>query len=198
MLIAMAASFAAVAQDSEPPSTPDTVVLPPAEATDGQFVIVETNTRVETDLLLLNAEIVYGLTRGAINGLYNGVPLLFETQIELDRSRRFLPDPNVVSLVQRSELTYHALTQRFVVRNFNSSEQTTHATLSEALKRLGQFQDLPIIDISLLDPESAYSIRMRSVLDTRSYAAPLRMLAALFQVDDWRLESSWERWLITL
>ncbi len=169
-----------------------------AEATDGRFLIVQANTKVTLDVLLLDAEIVYGLTPGAVEALNNGVPLLFETQIELDRSRRFLPDPNVVKLVQRSQLTYHALTQRFVVRSFNSSEQTSHVTLSDALKRLGQLQDLPIIDIGLLDPDATYSMRMRSVLDTRSYAAPLRMLAALFQVDDWRLESPWERWLVTL
>ena len=168
------------------------------EVTDGRFLIVQANTKITLDVLLLDAEIVYGLTPGAIEALNNGVPLLFETQIELDRSRRFLPDPNIVKLVQRSQLTYHALTQRFIVRSYNSSEQTSHVTLSDALKRLGQLQDLPIIDIGLLDPNATYSMRMRSVLDTRSYAAPLRMLAALFQVDDWRLESPWERWLVTL
>lgn len=168
------------------------------DVTDGRFLIVQANTETTTDVLLLDAEIVYGLSPGAVEALNNGVPLLFETQIELDRSRRFLPDPNIVKLVQRSQLTYHALTQRFIVLNFNSSEQTSHVTLSDALKKLGQLQDLPIIDLSLLDPRATYSMRMRSVLDTRSYAAPLRMLAALFQVDDWRLESPWERWLVTL
>lgn len=168
------------------------------DITDGRFLIVKANTEVTTDVLLLHAEIVYGLTPGAVEALNNGVPLLFETQIELDRVRRFLPDPNIVKLVQRSQLTYHALTQRFVVRSYNSSELTSYATLSGALKKLGQLQNLPIIDISLLDPNASYSMRMRSVLDTRSYAAPLRMLAALFQVDDWRLESPWERWLVTL
>lgn len=169
-----------------------------AEVTDGRFLIVQANTKVTLDVLLLDAEIVYGLTPGAIEALNNGVPLLFETQIELDRSRRFLPDPNIVKLVQRSQLTYHALTQRFIVRNYNSSKQTSYARLSDALKRIGKLQNLPIIDIGLLDPNATYSMRMRSVLDTRSYAAPLRMLAALFQVDDWRLESPWERWLVTL
>lgn len=168
------------------------------EATDGRFLVVQANTEVTTDVLLLNAEIVYGLTPGALDALNNGIPLLFETQIELDRSRRWLPDPNIVKLVQRSQLSYHALTQRFIVLNFNSSEQTSHETLAQALGKLGQLRDLPIIDISLLDPRSTYSMRMRTVLDTRSYAAPLRMLAALFQVDDWRLESPWERWLVTL
>lgn len=168
------------------------------DATEGRFLIVQANTKVIYDVLLLDAEIVYGLTPGAVDALNSGVPLLFETRVELDRSRRFLPDPNVVKLVQRSQLTYHALTQRFIVRNFNSSEQSSHATLSDALRRLGQLQDLPVIDVSLLDPDATYVMRMRSVLDTRSYAAPLRMLAALFQVDDWRIESPWERWLVTL
>ncbi len=179
-------------------SAVDIPVTKQVEATDGRFLIVQANTQVTSDVLLLDAEVVYGLTPGPVEALNSGVPLLFETQIELDRSRRFLPDPNVVKLIQRSQLTYHALTQRFIVRSFNSSEQTSHVTLSDALKQLGQLQDLPIIDISLLDPNATYSMRMRSVLDTRSYAAPLRMLAALFQVDDWRIESPWERWLVTL
>jgi len=145
-----------------------------SDVMDGRFIIARGETGVTNDVLLLDAEIIYGLTRGAREALENGVPLTFETQIELDRVRRYLPDPTLVTLIQRFELNYHALTQRFIVRNVNSSEQSSHATLSSALFTIGQLQAL------------------------RSYAAPLRMLAALFRVDDWRLESPWERWLVTI
>lgn len=165
---------------------------------DGQFIIAHAETAVTNDVLLLNAEILYGLTPGAREALDNGVPLTFETKIELDRVRRFLPNPTLVELVQRYELSYHALAQRFVVININSSEQTSHVSLSSALTEIGQLRELPVIDLSLVDRNAVYTMRMRSVLDTRSYAAPLRMLAALFRVDDWRLESPWERWLVTL
>lgn len=168
------------------------------DVTDGKFYIRDASTGTTDEVLYLNAEINYSLTPGAIEALNSGVPLTFETQIELERVRRFLPDPNVVSLVQRSQLNYHALTQRFVVKNLNSSEQSSYGTLSEALTKIGRHEEYPVIDISLLDQNATYAIKVHSVLDTRSFPAPLRLLAALFRIDDWRLESEWKRWLVTL
>lgn len=168
------------------------------DITDGRFIIASASTVVGQDLLYLDAQVNYSLSTSAIEALNSGVPLTFETQIELDRVRAYLPDPNLVTLTQRSRLTYHALTQRFIVLNLNSSEQSSYGTMAEALARIGYFRRLPVVDLSLLDDRAVYRMRMRSVLDTKSFPAPLRMLAALFRVDAWRLTSGWQRWLVTI
>lgn len=169
-----------------------------ADVTDGRFSIASATTVVGEDVLYLEAQVNYSLSTGAMEALHSGVPLTFETQIGLDRVRAYLPDPNIVTLTQRSRLTYHALTQRFIVTNLNSSEQSSYGTLAEALARIGSFQRLPVVDISLLNDRAVYRMKMRSVLDTKSFPAPLRMLAALFRIDDWRLSSGWQRWLVTI
>lgn len=169
-----------------------------SDVTDGQFRILTASTTTAEDVLWLNAGIQYSLSGASIEALTNGVPLTFETEIALDRVRRFLPDPTVVSLVQRRQLTFHALTKRFVVKNLNSSELSSYDTLSAALGNIGRIEMLPVIDLSLLDLQATYAMKMHSSLDTRSFPAPLRILAALFQVDDWRLESERKRWLVRL
>ncbi len=169
-----------------------------SDVTDGRFFVDSAFTSTNDDVLYLTAFVSFNLSAGALQALDSGVPLVFETQIELNRMRRFLPDPNVVKLVQRSQLTYHALTERFVVINLNSSAQASFTTLSDALANIGEHKDLPVIDVSLLDRNRSYVMGVRSVLDTRSVPTPLRVLAALFRVDDWRLESDWQRWLVRL
>ena len=45
----------------------------------------------------------------------------------------------------RRELTYHAVTDRYVLRDDDGVEQESFPTLEEALDRLGRVEDLPIL-----------------------------------------------------
>ena len=106
--------------------------------------------------------------------------------------RRFLPDSLTAELRLQYELEYRPLSQRYIIRNLNSGEQESFATLYSALNNLGRVQGLPIIDDALLDPDSNYRMRLRALLSIRQYPAPLRML--FFWRDQWQLESDWYEW----
>jgi HAMP domain-containing protein len=52
----------------------------------------------------------------------------------------------VAALEQSYELAYHALSDRYLVRNVNSGEQASYATLDAALDSLRVISNLPILD----------------------------------------------------
>ena len=140
----------------------------------------------------LDARLQLVLSSEALEALSSGVPLTIELQLELIRVRRFVWDDDAAELATRFELEYRPLSQRYIVRNINSGEQESFATLYSALNNLGRVQSLPVIDDALLEPGKDYRIRLRAMLNTQQYPAPLRLL--LFWRDEWQLQSEWVEW----
>ena len=130
----------------------------------------------------------------ALDALSNGVALRIELNLEVIRIRRFWTDPAEAELVIGYELEYRPLSQRYIVRNLNSGDQDSFATLYSALNTLGRIQGLPVVDDSILQADKTYRIRLRARLSTEQYPAPLRIL--FFWRDEWQLESDWFEWLL--
>ena len=97
-------------------------------------------------------------------------------------------------LAVRFELEYRPLSQRYIVRNLNSGDQDSFGTLYSALNNLGRIQSLPVIDDALLERNENYRIRVRAMLQTQQYPAPLRLL--FFWRSEWQLQSEWFEWLL--
>ncbi len=171
------------------------LAVPGAAAAAGNFEVRSAYTSLRDGVVFLNAEIHFQLPPGAEEALRSGVTLDLEIQVEVDRSRRFVPDRNVASLRQRFTLAYHALSDRYVVRNENSGDQVSYPSLQAAQDELGDLRDLPVIDEALLDDGAEYEIRVRAVLDRQRLPVPISTLASLF--DDWRLASKWFIWRLT-
>ena len=163
-----------------------------ADPAAGLFEVRSAFAQVDNGVYYVNAKVDYTLSETAREALMSGVTLTLEVQIEVDRIRRYFPDKNVASLRQQYQLQYHALSERYVTLNLNSGEQLTFGSLSAAVRSLGTINSLPVLDAALLNPDKRYEIRLRAVLDIRSFPGPLRLLAALF--DEWRLASEWFVW----
>lgn len=166
-----------------------------ARSQDGRFEVQNTSTFLEDGVYYVTAWLDYTLSAEALEALESGVALTFELQIELTRRRRFWVDPEIATLVQTDELQYHALSERYIVKNLNSGGQNTFATLFSALSVIGRVVELPIIDAALLDPDATYNIRIRAVLDQNRLPGPLRLFA-LWQ-DGFKLESDWYGWSLS-
>ncbi len=141
---------------------------------------------------MLDARLQLVLSSEALNALNSGVPLTIELQMQVIRSRRFYIDAVDAELAFRFELEYRPISQRYIVRNLNSGDQDSFATLYSALNYLGRIQRLPVIDESLLIPGRDYRVRLRALLATEQYSAPLRLL--FFWRDEWQLKSEWYEW----
>lgn len=159
---------------------------------EGYFEVRSASTRLVDGVHRLDARLQLILSSEALEALESGVPLTIELQVQVIRSKRFYPDSTDAELVVDFELEYRPLSQRYLVRNLNSGEQDTHATLYSALNSLGRIDDLPLIDDSLLVEGKPYRARMRALLQTRQYPAPLRLL--FFWRSQWQLKSDWLEW----
>ena len=160
----------------------------------GYFEVRSASTQLIDDVHMLNARLQLVLSSEALEALSSGVPLTIELQIEIIRVRRWYPDDLEAELAVRYELEYRPLSQRYIVRNINSGDQDSFATLYSALNNLGRVQGIPLIDNSLLEADRPYRIRVRALLNTQQYPAPLRLL--FFWRDQWQLKSEWSEWLL--
>ena len=161
-----------------------------------RFEIRSAYVELSDGVYLLNAKLDFELPRRAREAIADGLPLTLELEIIVDRSRRLWPDETVATLEQLYELGFHALSQRYLVRNLNSGEQTSYPTLDAALDSLSVVDRLPILDRSLVDPQLRYEVNLRAMLNVRTMPDAMRFL--LFWVDSFKQTSEWYTWPLSL
>ncbi|MBT8088412.1 MAG: DUF4390 domain-containing protein [Gammaproteobacteria bacterium] len=159
---------------------------------EGYFEVRSASTEVIDGVRTLDARLQLVLSSEALAALESGVTLTIELQLQMIRSRRWYLDEVEAELAVRYELDYRPLTQRYIVKNLNSGDQDSFATLYSALNSLGRVQRLPVIDEAVLDPDRPYRVRLRAMLNTRQYPATLRLL--FFWRGQWQLQSEWYEW----
>ena len=161
---------------------------------EGYFEVRSADTRLENGVHLLESRLQLVLSTEALEALNAGVPLTIELQMQFIRQRRFYMDALDAELVVRFQLEYRPLSERYIVRNLNSGDQDSFATLYSALNNLGRISALPVIDDSLLRSNKNYRVRVRAMLQTQQYPAPLRLL--FFWRSQWQLQSEWLEWTL--
>jgi hypothetical protein len=159
---------------------------------EGYFEVRSASTELSGGVHLLDARLQLVLSSEALEALNSGVPLTIELQMQVIRERRFYIDSLDAELTVRYELEYRPLSQRYFVKSINTGDQDSFATLYSALNNLGRVQALPIVDDALLIPGRNYRMRLRAMLQTQQYPAPLRML--FFWRGQWQLQSEWFEW----
>jgi len=161
---------------------------------EGYFEVRSAATQAIAGVHTLDARLQLVLSSEALAALESGVTLTIEIQLQVIRVKRFLLDSVDAELAVRYELEYRPLSQRYIVKNLNSGDQDSFATLYSALNNLGRVQGLPVIDDALLLPGRNYRLRLRAMLNTQQYPAPLRLL--FFWRGQWQLQSEWFEWLL--
>jgi hypothetical protein len=165
----------------------------PATAQEGGSVAVRSaDSRLIDGVHRADARVQYVLSDEALDALESGIPINVELQFQVIQERRFWLDDVAAELAVNYQLLYNALSRRYVVRNLNTGEQDSFATLYSALNNLGRVIALPVIDEALLRDDRDYRIRMRAVVDVKDYPAALRLIA--FWREDWRIVSDWYEW----
>lgn len=158
------------------------------------FEVESVEPHWEHDVLLLDARMSFSLSEEAGTALQSGVPLVLMLQIEVLEPRDYVWDRVVARLQQRYRLSYHALSERYVVQRLNTGVRASFSSLQSALYSLGQVQALPVIDRSLLEPGRDYYGQLRVALDVEALPTPLRVWA--YVSSDWQLGSDWHPWPI--
>src|SRR5271154_1942593 len=88
-----------------------------ADALDGVLEVRSAYVNIDNGVFLLHARVEYPLNPMIRDALRDGVTLTFELDTRIDRERRLWVNANIVDLTLRRELTYHAVSDRYVVRD---------------------------------------------------------------------------------
>ena len=171
-----------------------TVAGPAARAADAELRLRDLAVAVDEGVYELDARLEIELPGAARRAVESGLTLRLRYEIVIDRERRYMLDAEVAALAQRYEVTYHALSQRWLVRNLNTGEQFDYGSLDNALARISELRGLPILDAALVSPGPLYLGRIRAVLDLST--APDAFGWLLFWADDWSAESDWITWTL--
>ncbi len=158
------------------------------------LAILSAELRLGENVYELDARLAIDLAEDARKAIDDGLTMRFDYQIGISRIRNYLPDDGIASLVQSYELNYHALSQRYLLRNLNTSEQFDFGSLQAALERLSEIRSLPVIDTQLLQPGAIYKVRIRAVIDMGGTPPALKWL--LFWTEDWGAASEWYSWTL--
>ncbi len=158
----------------------------------GRFDIRSAYVERAEGVYQLNATLDFELVQGARAAVRDGAPFTLHLEIVVRRERSYWLDEVVATLDQSYELVYHALSDRYLVRNLNSGEQVSYATLDAAFDSLRVISNLPILDQALVQPERRHEISLRAGIDVRTMPDTLRFI--LFWSDDWRQRSEWYTW----
>jgi len=161
---------------------------------DTRLEVTGASVSLDEGVYQLDASVDLAIPEAGRRAIEAGLTLEFDYQIDIARVRRYFPDAEVASLQQSFELSYHALSQRYLLRNLNTGEQQDFGTLQASLDRLAQVRGLPLIDSLLLEPGSLYEFRVRAELNLRT--APDTLSWLLFWTDDWSATSKWYAWTL--
>ena len=154
-----------------------------------EIAVREANLRATDEGLVLNAEFSFQITPRLAEAVENGVPLYFELEFELTRSRWYWFDEKAVAKRMQVRLSYHALSRQY--RLSTGLLQKSFSTLEEALDVLRRLRNWLVVDrtVSLADATYEAAVRMR--LDTTLLPKPFQLSALTNR--EWNLESPWKR-----
>ena len=162
-----------------------------ADALDGALAVRSAYVNIDHGVFLLHARVEYPQGSAIRSALRDGITLDFDVDVRIERERRLWFNANIVELTLHRQLSYHAVSDRYVVRDVRSGDQDTFATLDEALDYLGKVEGWPILVEPQLDGGN-YTISVRAGVRRGELPASLRAL--MFWTNDWARESEWYTW----
>ena len=165
-----------------------------ADGLQGQFEVRSADLDLRDGVYHLDANLLLPIGAAVKRGLADGVPLTLEVDLEIKRVRAYLPNTSVAELTQRYRLQYNAVSARYILRNDNSGQQESLASVDAAIDELSQIKGLPVLDKSLIAARHRYAASVRAVIDYGTVPLTLRIL--MFWVSEWHRESDWYTWTL--
>jgi hypothetical protein len=163
-----------------------------ADALDGVLEVQSAFVNLSDGVYQLHARVQYSSNEQTVVALRDGVSLSYDLDVEIARERRFWLDAEVTTLTLRRELMFHAVSERYVVRDPRSGAQSSYATLEDALQSLGTVDGWPILVASQVPKDGDYRVSVRASVRRGRLTDALRVI--LFWNDGWQRESEWYSW----
>jgi hypothetical protein len=161
---------------------------------DGDFEVVSAYAVTTQGVVQLSARIRYPVTERVRMALRDGVTLDFDLDVNIERKRRFWFDAKVTDESLRRELSYHVVTDRYIVWNADGTELESYPTLEGAIERIGQVDSWPVATESQLPGDGPWQISARA--GVRRGRLPNALQSIMFWSDAWHRSSDWYSWTL--
>lgn len=165
-----------------------------AAVLDGLFEVRSAYVTVDGGVYQLNARVEYPRNEEIRIALTDGVTLYFDLEARVERQRRYWMDATVVELTLRRELSYHAVKERYVVRDLARGDQDYFLTLDQALQAIGVVSDFPVVVEPQLQADDSYDISVRASM--RRGSMPDAVRALIWWSDSWHRRTDWYTWAL--
>lgn len=164
-----------------------------ANALDGVLEVRSAYVNVDHGVFKLHARVQYPENEDIRAALADGVTLMFDVDAVISRERSFWFDADVVAVTRRRELSYHAVSNRYIVRDSaGAGAQDSYATLHEALDAIGTVDDWPVLVEPQISHDARYRVSVRASVRRGRLPDTLRVL--MFWTDSWHRASEWYSW----
>jgi len=157
-------------------------------------VVQSAFVNVRSGIFELNAHTVFPLNDDVRTALADGATISLELRAVVDRNRRYWFDATLVDITLKRELSWNAVSQRYILHETDRAEQQSFQDLDQALAAAGQVQAWPVVVEPQLDPDSTYAIRVRAAVRRGRMPDALRKL--IFWSDSWTRSSEWYSWIL--
>ena len=164
------------------------------DALDGELEIRSAYAVPSHGVIMLTARVAYPRGDLLMASLKDGVTLSFDLECIVSRHRRLWFNAEAVDLVRHRELTYHVVTDRFLLRDTDSGAQESFPSLDAALASLGAVEEWPIAVDSQLRSDEQWQIALRA--GVRRGHMPDALRALMFWSDAWHRTSDWYTWTL--
>ncbi|MDE2219418.1 MAG: DUF4390 domain-containing protein [Gammaproteobacteria bacterium] len=161
---------------------------------DGELEIRSAYAVPNHGVIMLSAHVAYPGGSLLSASLKDGVTLSFDLECIVTRHRRFWFDAEAVDVVQHRELTYHVVTDRYLLRNVDAGTQESFPTLEAALASVGAVVEWPIAVDAQLPGEGPWQIALRA--GVRRGHMPDALRALMFWSNAWHRTSDWYTWTL--
>jgi hypothetical protein len=160
----------------------------------GSFQIQSAFLTVRDGAYELNARVIYPLNDDVRSALTNGATVKLVLQAEIEKHRRYWLDDTLIEANLRRELSWNAVSQRYILKDIHSGNQDSYAALDEALIAAGVVNGWPVLPKHRLDRDTSYQIRVRAIY--RSSQIPDALQALAFWSDGWSSKTGWKSWTL--
>ncbi len=122
----------------------------------------------------LSAEFAIELGNRLEDAVARGVPLYFNLEFVLERSRKYWVNEHITTRSLTYRLAYSSLTRQYRLTTGNLHQN--FGSLAEAMRVVGRIAALPVVDRDQIKPGESYEAAVRLALDRSQLPKP-------FQVD---------------
>lgn len=160
-------------------------------ADSGQDVLFKdiTITTSNTHLLLFGV-VKNEKSKELEQALHSGIPMHFTFLIELYRKRNNWPDEELAAMDFSHTLKYDTLKERYQLKiGEQNNRKTSYETLTEAMQVMNEINGLKVIELTELQPDSSYELRMKAELYEKTL--PMNLHYVIPFISLWDLETDW-------